>query len=127
MTMPGGQAQVTERMKPGVVHSYESSLKYDPLEKGKYVNGTYKNSGQIWCDYLATDIRQDFKRPALVVYRILGNLSASGVQPLAVSPPSTYRICPVTKSDAGEARKIHAPTISSVSPNRPISCWSNRC
>ncbi len=28
-------AQVTERMRPGVVHSYESSAKYDPLEKGK--------------------------------------------------------------------------------------------
>ena len=30
-----GIAQVTERMKPGVVHSYESSSKYDPLEPGK--------------------------------------------------------------------------------------------
>jgi trimethylamine-N-oxide reductase (cytochrome c) len=28
-------AQVTERIKPGVVHSYESSAKYDPLEPGK--------------------------------------------------------------------------------------------
>jgi len=31
-----GIAQVTERMRPGVVHSYESSVKYDPLEKGKF-------------------------------------------------------------------------------------------
>ncbi|MBA7666324.1 Pyrogallol hydroxytransferase large subunit [subsurface metagenome] len=30
-----GVAQVTERMKPGVVHSYEGSGKYDPLEPGK--------------------------------------------------------------------------------------------
>ncbi len=30
-----GIIQVTERMRPGVVHSYESSSKYDPLEKGK--------------------------------------------------------------------------------------------
>ncbi|MFC1932196.1 molybdopterin-dependent oxidoreductase, partial [Chloroflexota bacterium] len=30
-----GIAQVTERIKPGVIHSYESSGIYDPLEKGK--------------------------------------------------------------------------------------------
>jgi molybdopterin guanine dinucleotide-containing S/N-oxide reductase-like protein len=30
-----GMAQVTERIKPGVVHSYESSGMYDPMEKGK--------------------------------------------------------------------------------------------
>jgi molybdopterin guanine dinucleotide-containing S/N-oxide reductase-like protein len=30
-----GIAQVTERMRPGVVHSYEGSAKYDPLEPGK--------------------------------------------------------------------------------------------
>jgi len=30
-----GVAQVTERMKPGVVHSYESSAVYDPVEPGK--------------------------------------------------------------------------------------------
>jgi len=30
-----GIAQVTERLRPGVIHSYESSAKYDPLEKGK--------------------------------------------------------------------------------------------
>ena len=30
-----GIAQVTERMAPGVVHSYESSGVYDPLERGK--------------------------------------------------------------------------------------------
>jgi trimethylamine-N-oxide reductase (cytochrome c) len=30
-----GIVQVTERMRPGVIHSYESSAKYDPLEKGK--------------------------------------------------------------------------------------------
>jgi trimethylamine-N-oxide reductase (cytochrome c) len=30
-----GIAQVTERLRPGVVHSYEGSSKYDPLEKGK--------------------------------------------------------------------------------------------
>jgi molybdopterin guanine dinucleotide-containing S/N-oxide reductase-like protein len=29
-----GSAQVTERIRPGVVHSYESSAKYDPLEPG---------------------------------------------------------------------------------------------
>ncbi|MFC1908863.1 molybdopterin-dependent oxidoreductase [Chloroflexota bacterium] len=28
-------AQVTERIRPGVVHSYSSSAKYDPLEPGK--------------------------------------------------------------------------------------------
>jgi len=28
-------AQVTERLKPGVIHCYESSAKYDPLEPGK--------------------------------------------------------------------------------------------
>ena len=28
-------AQVTERIMPGVVHSYTSSAKYDPLEPGK--------------------------------------------------------------------------------------------
>jgi len=31
-----GIAQVTERVRPGVVHSYEASAKYDPLEKGKF-------------------------------------------------------------------------------------------
>jgi len=30
-----GIAQVTERVRPGVIHSYESSGKYDPLEPGK--------------------------------------------------------------------------------------------
>ena len=30
-----GMAYVTERVKPGVIHSYESSGIYDPLEKGK--------------------------------------------------------------------------------------------
>jgi molybdopterin guanine dinucleotide-containing S/N-oxide reductase-like protein len=30
-----GIAQVTERLRPGVVHSYEGSAKYDPLEPGK--------------------------------------------------------------------------------------------
>ena len=30
-----GIAQVTERIRPGVVHSYESSAVYDPLEPGK--------------------------------------------------------------------------------------------
>ena len=30
-----GIAQITERVRPGVVHSYESSAKYDPLEPGK--------------------------------------------------------------------------------------------
>lgn len=30
-----GMAQVTERIKPGVIHSYESSGIYAPLEKGK--------------------------------------------------------------------------------------------
>lgn len=30
-----GIAQVTERVKPGVVHSYESSGQYDPVEPGK--------------------------------------------------------------------------------------------
>ena len=28
-------ARVTERIKPGIVHSYASSAKYDPLEPGK--------------------------------------------------------------------------------------------
>jgi len=30
-----GIARVTERVRPGVIHSYESSGKYDPLEPGK--------------------------------------------------------------------------------------------
>jgi trimethylamine-N-oxide reductase (cytochrome c) len=30
-----GIAQLTERLRPGVIHSYESSAKYDPLEPGK--------------------------------------------------------------------------------------------
>jgi molybdopterin guanine dinucleotide-containing S/N-oxide reductase-like protein len=30
-----GVAQVTERIRPGVVHSYESCAQYDPLEPGK--------------------------------------------------------------------------------------------
>ncbi|GAI08045.1 unnamed protein product, partial [marine sediment metagenome] len=30
-----GIARVTERVRPGVVHSYEGSSKYDPLEVGK--------------------------------------------------------------------------------------------
>jgi molybdopterin guanine dinucleotide-containing S/N-oxide reductase-like protein len=30
-----GIAQVTERMRPGAIHCYESSSKYDPLEPGK--------------------------------------------------------------------------------------------
>jgi len=30
-----GIAQVTERVRPGVIHCYESSSKYDPLEPGK--------------------------------------------------------------------------------------------
>ena len=30
-----GVAHVTERVRPGVIHSYESSGKYDPLEPGK--------------------------------------------------------------------------------------------
>jgi molybdopterin guanine dinucleotide-containing S/N-oxide reductase-like protein len=29
-----GLAQVTERMRPGVIHSYEGSSSYDPVEKG---------------------------------------------------------------------------------------------
>ena len=30
-----GVAHVTERMRPGVIHSYEASAIYDPLEPGK--------------------------------------------------------------------------------------------
>lgn len=30
-----GIAQVTERLRPGVIHSYEGSAKYDPIEAGK--------------------------------------------------------------------------------------------
>ena len=30
-----GIADLTERVKPGLVHSYESSASYDPLEPGK--------------------------------------------------------------------------------------------
>ena len=30
-----GCAVVTERVKPGIVHSYASSAKYDPIEPGK--------------------------------------------------------------------------------------------
>jgi trimethylamine-N-oxide reductase (cytochrome c) len=30
-----GAAHVTERTRPGVIHSYCSSIKYDPLEPGK--------------------------------------------------------------------------------------------
>lgn len=30
-----GIAQITERVRPGVIHSYQASAKYDPLEPGK--------------------------------------------------------------------------------------------
>ena len=30
-----GMAHVTERIRPGVVHSYEASSKYDPVDPGK--------------------------------------------------------------------------------------------
>ncbi len=30
-----GIARITERLRPGIVHSYSSSAKYDPLEPGK--------------------------------------------------------------------------------------------
>jgi molybdopterin guanine dinucleotide-containing S/N-oxide reductase-like protein len=30
-----GIAQVTERVRPGLIHSYQASRKYDPLERGK--------------------------------------------------------------------------------------------
>ena len=30
-----GIAKLTQRVKPGVIHSYESSAQYDPLERGK--------------------------------------------------------------------------------------------
>jgi molybdopterin guanine dinucleotide-containing S/N-oxide reductase-like protein len=30
-----GIARVTERMRPGIIHSYQASAKYDPLEPGK--------------------------------------------------------------------------------------------
>ena len=30
-----GIAQVTERVRPGMIHSYQASRKYDPLEPGK--------------------------------------------------------------------------------------------
>lgn len=30
-----GVAQITERIRPGVIHTYEGSSKYDPLEKGE--------------------------------------------------------------------------------------------
>ncbi len=36
-----------------------------------------------------------------------------------VMPPSTYRICPLTKSAAGDARNSTPPTRSSVRPQRP--------
>ncbi len=36
----------------------------------------------------------------------------------ASRPPSTYRICPLTKSEAGEARKTTAPPSSDGSPQR---------
>ena len=40
-----GIAQVTERLRPGVVHSYEGSAKYDPLEPGK--SGSVDRGGCI--------------------------------------------------------------------------------
>ena len=30
-----GIARMTERLRPGVVHSYQASSKYDPIEPGK--------------------------------------------------------------------------------------------
>jgi trimethylamine-N-oxide reductase (cytochrome c) len=30
-----GIAQLTERVKPGVIHSFQACAKYDPLEPGK--------------------------------------------------------------------------------------------
>jgi hypothetical protein len=38
----------------------------------------------------------------------------------AETPPSTARICPVTKLDASDARKSNGPTSSSGRPIRPI-------
>ena len=40
------------------------------------------------------------------------------VQSVAVTPPSTYRMCPLTKFDASLARNTAAPTRSSTSPQR---------
>src|SRR3954468_16234327 len=37
----------------------------------------------------------------------------------AVIPPSTNRMCPLTKDDASAARKIAAPCSSSTLPQRP--------
>src|SRR5829696_694545 len=42
-----------------------------------------------------------------------------GCQTTAVMPPSTNRTCPLTKSEAGEARNTRAPIRSSTLPQRP--------
>ena len=47
-------------------------------------------------------------------------LAASAPHKHAVIPPSTNKICPLTKLDASEAKKIAAPTSSPTSPQRPI-------
>jgi hypothetical protein len=51
----------------------------------------------------------------------LGNLQVKGIGQLqpAENPPSTYKVCPVIKADAFEARKIAVPTMSSGCPSRP--------
>lgn len=54
--------------------------------------------------------------------------SAACFQSEARIPPSTYRICPVTKSEAREARNTAAPMSSSGLPQRPagVRCLIQR-
>ena len=56
---------------------------------------------------------EDFPDPATPMTMALSIYSE------AVMPPSTYRIWPFTKLDAGEDKKIAAPTSSSTLPQRP--------
>ena len=54
-----GIAELTERVKPGTIHSYESSAKYDPLEPG--VSGSIDKGG---CVNLVTSARRMSKNVA---------------------------------------------------------------
>jgi len=52
-------------------------------------------------------------------------VSAAGeATQVAVQPPSTWMICPVTKLDASLAKNSMAPSSSPISPVRPIGVLS---
>src|SRR5258708_12244780 len=62
----------------------------------------------------------------LVVLRTCATFRQSyWLTPLARKPPSTTRVCPVTKDAASEHRYTAAPTSSSVFPNRPMGVRAN--